>query len=592
MLRKFLGLILLISPFWSLAQSLSGFQVNDQATHLVYVENNDILYLKELNSDKKPTLIGKGLSDSENDILRSWNKNGDIFIYEKSGDFYYYSVETGETNQIELADAFSLFKYYRINQVAATDQALYFSARNETSDKNFSLYKLDLKGGKAIKLLELEGDVANIALSRDSNLLAFTSYQYLDEQYQNRLHILNLKEDAGIVSSHLMKNAFYSNLSFSNDGRISLRNMNGSAFIAEYDQSEAVLNIEELEMKSGQQLLGFKENNYLVLSLNSSGKSYTLLDTSLNMVHELSGNSNLLLVDYLDDEFYFTEESGILPKSLFKLNPMKGDKQQIISFKAENLLADIQYEILTYYDQSGKGRNAFLYYPKRHNSGQFPTILMNYGGYANKYPDWSYFLNQLIFPMLDEGFGVVLLNTRGVNSERLGEGYGQYQLEDTEHFIDQFKGEIPVDFDRLIPVGHSHGATMVYYYLTHSKSFVSGIAINGAADWVEQAKLERMTGLPGEMGGKPDELPKLYQKFSPIENISSDLNPMLIFSGGQDEQIPYNINSKAFAEKALELEVDVEYIHFEDQGHIFEDPAIIEQMRKKLRDFLLQWKHN
>ncbi len=590
MYKKLSLLILLIIPCWSKAQSLSGFQLNADASHLIYLENNDHLFLKSVESNSEPVLLDSGLAQSENTILRSWNRSGEVFIYEKGGDFYLYSVASGTTDQIDLPENFGLFRYYRINQVAVADDALYFSAQNRDTDKNFSLYRLDLKARGAMKLLEVDGDVANMTLSSDGQWLAFTSYQFYNEQYHNQLHLLNLEDDSEMVSSPTMDNTFYSNLSFSNDGRISLRNMDGSAYVATYHSDSKELNIEGLSLRNGLYLLGFEGDHYKVLSLDASGKTYSILDESLNTLSELRGSGNLQLLSYINGDFFFTEESGVSPKSLLRYNPNQGDKDLIVSFVAENPLADNQYEILTYQDMKGKDRQAFLYYPDDFEGGEFPTILMNYGGYGDRYPDMGYFLNQLVFPLLEEGFGIMLLNTRGVNSERLGEGYGAYQLEDTKALIDQFDGKIPVDFNRLIPVGHSHGATMVYYYMTHSDLFPGGIAINGAADWVEQAKLQRMTGLPGEMGGTPEEKPELYRSASPLEQISSELNPMLIFSGGKDTQIPYDINALPFAKKAKSMGLNLDYIHFEHQGHLIDDKDNLLRMSNEIREFLAQWK--
>ena len=120
----------------------------------------------------------------------------------------------------------------------------------------------------------------------------------------------------------------------------------------------------------------------------------------------------------------------------------------------------------------------------------------------------------------------------------------------------------------MIAVGHSHGATMVNYYLTHSNKFTGGISVNGASDWIAQAKLETMTGLPGEMGGTPDNISEKYKAFSPIENMTSSMKPLLIVSGVKDSQIPVDINSDAFYKKGLEINLPVQFIQFTDEGHL------------------------
>jgi dipeptidyl aminopeptidase/acylaminoacyl peptidase len=129
---------------------------------------------------------------------------------------------------------------------------------------------------------------------------------------------------------------------------------------------------------------------------------------------------------------------------------------------------------------------------------------------------------------------------------------------------------------------------MVFYYLTHSSIFKGGIAINGAADWIDQAKLKSMTGLPGEMGGEANEFMEKYERYSPLTNISESMPPILIISGEKDRQIPYDINSKRFFEKTQLLKLDSEYIHFKDEGHLIEKQDNVKKLKSTIDKFLLK----
>ena len=215
-------------------------------------------------------------------------------------------------------------------------------------------------------------------------------------------------------------------------------------------------------------------------------------------------------------------------------------------------------------------------------------LLIPYGGYANRYPTLTYFLNDLAFSLQKEGYRLVFLNTSGYANQRLGRDYGKVQLADTELFLQQWKKEK----NESLPVyllGHSHGATMVYYYLTHSSSFKAGIAINGASDWLEQAKLKRMTGLPGEMGGSPEEIPEVYVLASPLEQVQKSTSPLLIVSGAQDTQIPAEVNAFPFYKKGRKKRAKIRHLHFEEEGHLIEDPVNRAELREEVLRFLRKY---
>lgn len=195
----------------------------------------------------------------------------------------------------------------------------------------------------------------------------------------------------------------------------------------------------------------------------------------------------------------------------------------------------------------------------------------------------DYFLNEIVFNYLNKGYVIIFPNTRGYSSEVQKDEYGKVQLQDTHSLIDQIKREFNVDLSHLWVIGHSHGATMVYYYLTHSDLFRGGIAINGAADWIKQAALKSMTGLPNGMAGTPEELPDKYRAYSPLENINNLKKPMLIVAGKRDGQIPYEINAVAFHN--LEAN-NTRLILFDDEGHLIQSSQNKKVLQREIDSFL------
>lgn len=95
-----------------------------------------------------------------------------------------------------------------------------------------------------------------------------------------------------------------------------------------------------------------------------------------------------------------------------------------------------------------------------------------------------------------------------------------------------------------------------------------------------------MSGLPGEMGGVPDSLMTKYKAYSTLENVSRKMSPILILAGQNDTQIPPDINSKAFHEKAAGIGVKSKLHQFEDEGHLILKSENLDFMEKQVLSFI------
>jgi len=201
--------------------------------------------------------------------------------------------------------------------------------------------------------------------------------------------------------------------------------------------------------------------------------------------------------------------------------------------------------------------------------GRRPLVVVPYGGYRNQFPRSDYFLERGFFSLLARGYAVVLPNTRGTYTDHRDRGqYGAPQLEDTERLIEALSRDGFIDPRRVAVLGHSHGGSMVYYYLTHSSAFCAGIAVSGRADWVLQA--HHGDGLlPDILGGPPEARPAVYAAFSPAANARRTSAPLLAVAGMHDTQIlPANVPIMADSMRAAGKRIET--LVFDDEGHVLE----------------------
>lgn len=210
--------------------------------------------------------------------------------------------------------------------------------------------------------------------------------------------------------------------------------------------------------------------------------------------------------------------------------------------------------------------------PFENRGGIPPTVIVPYGGYRNTALSHNYFLDLLLRALLRDGWQVIRPNTSAAAVLQQRSGYGRVQLADTHALIDSLAAQRVLDRKRVAVIGHSHGASLGYYYATHSRAFCAVVAVNGRADWVMQAKHAADGLLPRPMGASPDEDPMLYRNESPLPNARLVAAPMLLVAGAHDGQI-LPINATVMADSLRAYGKPVDLLHFADEGHQIERQA-------------------
>jgi dipeptidyl aminopeptidase/acylaminoacyl peptidase len=238
------------------------------------------------------------------------------------------------------------------------------------------------------------------------------------------------------------------------------------------------------------------------------------------------------------------------------------------------------YRVFRWIAADGETRDAKLFLPRHRDSRSLsPLVIVPYGGFINNFPDADELLDGLLLELGRRGWAVALPNTRGAASDDSHIGhYGDVQLEDTDRLIGALGAARLADTTRVAVIGHSHGAALAYYYLTHSSRFCAVVAINGRADWELQARYGDAY-LINQMGGTPDSLPYRYARFSPIQNAASVTTPLLAVSGAHDTQI-LPLNAARMVDSLHAFRKQAELLAFPDEGHILSKPDDVWRFRE------------
>jgi dipeptidyl aminopeptidase/acylaminoacyl peptidase len=225
--------------------------------------------------------------------------------------------------------------------------------------------------------------------------------------------------------------------------------------------------------------------------------------------------------------------------------------------------------IISWGAEDGRDLGAQMLIPAVRAGGIPPTVIVPYGGYRNTALTQTYFLDLLLRHLLSEGWQVIRPNTSAAQVLQQRAGYGAVQLSDTQRLIDTLASQGLLDRRRVAVVGHSHGASLAYYYATHSTAFCAVVAVNGRTDWVMQARYDNDGLLPRPMGATPDEAPALYAAASPLPNAHAVTAPMLLVAGADDGQI-LPVNATAMADSLRAYARPFDLLLFDDEGHMIE----------------------
>ncbi|NOR14617.1 MAG: prolyl oligopeptidase family serine peptidase [Candidatus Aminicenantes bacterium] len=320
------------------------------------------------------------------------------------------------------------------------------------------------------------------------------------------------------------------------------------------------------------------ENNLASIDIN--GKNLKRLVTGKNIVNRYHLGKNGAIAVVVTTPHFPAEIFMLENKDLRKLTSVN---DALIS---ELKLAEV--ENIHYKSIDGTEIEAFIYKPIGFNPNfKYPTILAPHGGPTAQYTYEFDFEYQL---WAANGYLVVAPNPRGSTgygqefTQAIYAKWGQKDFEDVIAGVDYVIEKGYADPDRLGVGGWSYGGIMTNYVITQSQRFkgaVSGASIafyraNYGHD-IYQLWYDMEFGLPWENT-------ELWDKLSPMSNITNVKTPTLFIGGKQDFNCPI-LHSEMMYQSLKKLGVPTQLVVYPDENHGIEYPAF----RKDRYERYLNW---
>jgi dipeptidyl-peptidase-4 len=221
-------------------------------------------------------------------------------------------------------------------------------------------------------------------------------------------------------------------------------------------------------------------------------------------------------------------------------------------------------------------------------SRRYPVYQFTYGGPASPrvldaWRGTEYMFHQLLAQM---GIIVWICDNRtasGKGAESVWPVYrnfGEVELRDIEDGIAWLKRQSYVDASRVGIHGWSYGGYLTSYALTHSTSFVMGIAGGTVADWrnYDTVYTERYMGLPSEAA-------EAYRKSSPRWSAPNLSGALLLIHGAIDDNV-HLANTMQFAHELQRANKPFEMMLYPRSRHGVTDPAQIKHLRATMVAFI------
>lgn len=160
--------------------------------------------------------------------------------------------------------------------------------------------------------------------------------------------------------------------------------------------------------------------------------------------------------------------------------------------------------------------------------------------------------------------------------------FGELELRDIEDGIGWLKQQPYVDGSRIGLHGWSYGGYMTAYALTHSTSFVMGIAGGTVSDWrnYDTVYTERYMGTPQQN-------PEGYRNSSPRWAVRDLHGALLLIHGAIDDNVHLS-NTMQLVYELQKANKPFELMLYPKSRHGVTDPALVRHLRGLMFDFTIR----
>jgi dipeptidyl-peptidase 4 len=292
--------------------------------------------------------------------------------------------------------------------------------------------------------------------------------------------------------------------------------------------------------------------------------------------------------------YYVDKWSDVTTPPQTRLHKSDGTEVRVIDENKVSALADYKLskpELLQVKTRDGFVMEAMMIKPPDFDpSRRYPVYQFTYGGphsqqVRNQWGGSQYMYHQLL---AQKGIIVWICDNRtasGKGSESvwpLFKNLGEIELRDIEDGLSWLKAQAYVDPSRIGIHGWSYGGFVTSYALTHSQSFVMGIAGGTVSDWrnYDTIYTERYMGTP-------EENPDGYRKSAP-RFAASDLHGALMLIHGLIDDNVHLSNTIQLVYELQKAQKPFQLMLYPKSRHGVTDPELVKHLRSTMLAFVLE----
>lgn len=315
-------------------------------------------------------------------------------------------------------------------------------------------------------------------------------------------------------------------------------------------------------------------------------------------VKRLTGEGSVGSVVPVGRKLVYTLDSLTGPTDLFALD-RNGKSRRLTEVNASKL-AGIDMPTATRFSFAGAGDETVWGYALKPGGvaagAKAPIAYLIHGGPQSTFGNgWSYRWNPAVFA--GAGYGAVLVDFHGsvgygqAFTDSINRDWGGKPLEDLKRGLAAATAKFGwLDESRACALGGSYGGYMTNWIASQwPDRFKCLVTHAGVFDARAMAyETEELWFDEWEHGGPYYEQAEHYERWNPVNHVTSWKTPMLVIHGEKDFRIPYTQGLAAFT--ALQRrEIPSRLLVFPDENHWILKPANSLQWHREVFDWLGKW---